>query len=207
MFTNPADCSGKGLTTTLYMDSWKNPGAFNADGSPNVEGAGWPSMTYVSPPVTGCNLLHFEAGMSAQPDTTAGDSPTGLDFDLTVPQVEEPGQLATPPLRDATVVMPAGMTVDPSSANGLQACSEAQVGWVGWAGPGSPGAVDGSSPDFTEGAPTCPEASRIGSVEVTTPLLDKPVVGSVFLAAQNENPFGVLLAAYIVIDDPKTARS
>ena len=193
MLTNPADCNGQPLQTKLYMDSWKSPGAFNVDGTPEPEGAGWPSMTYESPPVTGCNLLHFGASMSAKPDTSSGDSPTGLDFDLTVPQTEQPGKLATPPLRDATVVMPAGMTVDPSSANGLQACSESQIGWNG-----------GTLSNFTEAAPTCPEASRIGTVEVTTPLLDKPVVGSVFLAAQNENPFNALLAAYIVIDDPAT---
>ena len=198
MFTNPADCSGEALTTTLYTDSWKNPGLLNADGSPDLEGPdpqaeGWPSTTYTSPPVTGCNLLHFQASMSAQPDTTAADSPTGLDFDVTVPQTEEPGELATPPLRDATVTMPAGMTLDPSSATGLEACSESQIGWKG-----------GTLSNFTEAAPTCPEASRVGTVEVTTPLLEKPVVGSVFLAAQNENPFNALLAAYIVVDDPAT---
>ncbi len=193
MFTNPADCSGEPLTTTLYTDSWKNPGQLNPDGTPDLEGAGWPSTTYTSPPVTGCNLLHFQASMSAQPDTTAADSPTGLDFDLTVPQTEEPGKLATPPLRDATVAMPAGMTVDSSSANGLEACSESQIGWKG-----------GTLSNFTEAAPACPEASKVGTVEVTTPLLEKPVVGSVFLAAQNENPFNALLAAYIVIDDPAT---
>jgi hypothetical protein len=193
MFTNPADCSGEPLTTTLYMDSWKNPGKTNPDGTPDVEGAGWPSTTYTSPAVTGCSLLHFNASMSAQPDTTSADSPTGLDFDLTVPQTEEPGKLATPPLRDATVAMPAGMTVDPSSANGLEACSESEIGWKG-----------GTLSNFTEAAPTCPEASRIGTVEVTTPLLEKPVVGSVYLAAQDENPFNALLAAYIAIDDPAT---
>jgi hypothetical protein len=193
MFTNPADCSGEPLTAKLYMDSWKSPGTFNADGTPEPEGAGWPSVTYESPPVTGCDLLHFEAAMSAKPDTSAGDSPTGLDFDLTVPQTEEPGKLATPPLRDATVAMSPGMTVDPSSATGLEACSESEIGWKG-----------GTLSNFTEAAPSCPEASRVGTVEVTTPLLEKPVVGSVYLATQNENPFNALLAAYIVIDDPAT---
>lgn len=193
MFTNPADCDGQPLQTKLYIDSWKNKGAFNLDGTPEPEGAGWSAATYESPPVMGCNLLHFAASMSAKPDTSAGDSPTGLDFDLTVPQTEEPGKLATPPLRDATVLMPAGMTVDPSSATGLEACSESQIGWKG-----------ATLSNFTEAAPTCPEGSRIGTVEVTTPLLEKPVVGSVYLAAQNENPFNALLAAYIVIDDPTT---
>ncbi len=203
-FTTPSDCSGRPLVSSVYLDSWVHPGAFFADGTPNVEGAGWAKASSESPPVRGCNALRFNASMSAQPDTTAADSPTGLTFELKVPQNEEPGKLATPPLRDATVAMPPGMTVDPSSANGLAACSESQVGFLGWGGPGSPGEVGHSAPDFTEAPPTCPEASKVGEVQVTTPLLEKPVVGAVYLAAQDENPFGALLAAYIVIDDPVT---
>ena len=93
MFTNPAVCNGQPLQTKLYMDSWKNPGRSSMlMGTPEPEGGGWPSMTYESRPVTGCDLLHFEASMSARPDTDFGYSPTGLDFDLTVPQTEEPGK-------------------------------------------------------------------------------------------------------------------
>ena len=49
---------------------------------------------------------------------------------------------------------------------------------------------------------TCPEASKIGSVEVDTPLLDEPLNGSVFVAKQNDNPFNSLLAIYIVAKGP-----
>ena len=31
-----------------------------------------------------------------------------------------------------------------------------------------------------------------------------PLMGSLYLAAESENPFGSLLAAYLVIDDPRT---
>ena len=37
-FTNPTACDGGALQTTLYMDSWQNPGSYNPDGTPDVEG-------------------------------------------------------------------------------------------------------------------------------------------------------------------------
>lgn len=197
MFTNPSDCSGQPLVTTVHMDSWENLGSLNADGTPNVEGpgsAGWASMKSESPPMTGCNALQFEPeAFSVKPETSAADTPTGLNFELKIPQSETPGTLATPPLRDASVTLPAGLTVNPSAASGLQACSEAQIGWQG-----------GPVTNFTAAAPECPESSKIGSVEVTTPLIAGTLVGSVYLAAQDENPFHSLLAGYIVIDDPAT---
>ena len=193
-FTNPSDCSGKPLSSTVYMDSWEHPGAFNVDGTPNLEGPGWASMSSDSPPVTGCNQLRFSPeAFTVKPETSTANTPTGLNFELKVPQPEAPGTLATPPLRNASVTLPAGLTVDPSAASGLGACSEAQIGWVGPV-----------ASDFTAAPPACPDASKVGSVEVLTPLLSKPLVGSVYLAAQNENPFHTLLAGYIVVEDPQT---
>jgi hypothetical protein len=203
MFTNPADCDGEPLTSKVYLDSWEEPGSFNTNGTPNVEGpgsSGWAEAEYSAPPVTGCNALRFSAeAFNVAPDTTTADSPTGLTVDLGVSQSEQPGTLATPPLRDTTVTLPAGLVPNPASANGLVGCSEAQIGWLG----NTPAASTELS-DFSAGAPECPEASRIGSVEVTTPLLEKPVEGSLYLASQDANPLGSVLAAYIVIDDKRT---
>ena len=197
MFTNPSDCSGEPLKTQLYVDSWQAPGTFNADGTPDLVGPGshgWVSLTSESPPVSGCDALRFDPeAFSVQPDTTAADSPAGLSVDLKSRQSEQPETLATPPLRDATVTLPAGLTINLSAVSGLQACSEAQIGWLG-----------GSVTNFTPNAPTCPEASKVGTVEVDTPLLQGPLEGAVYLASQNENPFDSMLAGYIVIDD--TAR-
>jgi len=191
-FTNPSDCSGGPLATSVHMDSWEHPGSFNSDGTPNLEGPGWASMTSESPPVTGCDALRFSPeAFTVKPETATADSPTGLNFELKLPQPEQPGTLATPPLRDAAVALPAGLSVDPSAANGLQACSLTQVGM-------SASGVPDAAP------PACPEASKIGSVEVVSPLLSSTVHGSVYLAAENENPFHSLLAGYIVIDDELT---
>jgi hypothetical protein len=195
MFTNPSDCSTTGQRMTrIYMDSWQNPGAVNDDGTPDVEGPGWTTLGSPAPAATGCSALQFAPeSLSVEPETSAADSPTGLKFDLRVPQSENPETLATPPLKNATVALPAGLTVNPASAGGLASCTEAQIGWLG-----------GSLNDFTPDAPACPEASKIGNVKVVSPLLEGTLTGAVYLAKQDENPFNSLLAGYIVIDDPTT---
>ena len=186
MFTMPSACDGQPLTTTVYVDSWQHPGAFNADGTPDLSDPTWKSATSTSPPMAGCDRLRFSASMSAQPETSVADSPSGLTFDLKVPQTETPGTLATPPLDDASVTLPPGFTVNPSSAQGLGACTPAEID-LGSANP-----------------PTCPQDSQVGTVTLTTPLLPNPLQGEVYLASEFDNPFDSLIAGYIVIDDPTT---
>jgi hypothetical protein len=87
--------------------------------------------------------------------------------------------------------LPEGTTVNPGSADGLGACSSAQIG------------LTSKSPvRFTKTKPSCPLASKIGSVQVDTPLLDEPLTGDVFLAAQGDNPFDSLVAIYLVVKGP-----
>jgi hypothetical protein len=143
--------------------------------------------------VDGCNQLKFEPEFEARPTTTLADSPSGFDFDLRVPQNhegpegrEDPNGRATAELREAVVEMPAGLTVNPSSAAGLGACTEAQVGIL--------------SPGEKEQPARCPDAAKLGTVEVHTQLLHEPLSGSVYLATPYHNPFGSLLAGYIVVE-------
>ncbi|HEY4895528.1 MAG TPA: hypothetical protein VII01_05520 [Solirubrobacteraceae bacterium] len=185
-FTNPSDCSGRPLLTTVHIDSWQSPGRIGADGQPDLSDPRWAPASSSSPAVTGCDRLKFEAAVSLQPETTVADSPTGVDVDIKVPQPEDPGTLATPPLKKALVTLPAGFTVNPGAADGLGACSPAQI------------ALASAAP------PSCPDASKIGTVELTSPLLPATLMGSIYLATQNDNPFNSLLAGYIVVDDPNT---
>jgi uncharacterized repeat protein (TIGR01451 family) len=192
-FTNPTNCSGEPLRAVAHMDSWQHPGRVNPDGSPDLSDPNWTETVAESPPVTGCNALQFAPQLSAQPTTSQADAPSGFNFELSQAQSENVGTLAAATLKKAVVTLPAGLTVNPGAADGLAACSTAQIGWVG------PSPVN-----FTAAAPACPEASKIGTLELATPVISRQLTGEIYLAAQNENPFNTLLAAYIVVDDPVT---
>jgi len=187
-FTNPSDCSPGGLTATIHIDTWTNPATMtNADGTPDFNDPNWLKAESSLPPVAGCDALQFNPELAVQPTSARSDFPSGLMVDLKVPQApSNDAALATPDLKAATVTLPAGMSLSPSSANGLQACSPAEIG------------LDDNS------RPTCPDASKIGAVKLDTPLLANPIGGSVYLAEQGNNPFGSLIALYIVLDDPTT---
>jgi uncharacterized repeat protein (TIGR01451 family) len=192
-FTNPTGCASGPLRATIHMDSWQSPGRFNADGTPDFSDPAWASAESESPAVTGCNALQFAPELKAQPTTSVADSPSGLEFEMNLPQSEDAGVHATPALKRAVVRLPEGMTVDPSAGDGLGACSTAQIGWVG-----------PSTMNFNPARPGCPEASKIGSLELTTPLIPGTLTGAMYLASQNDNPFHSVLAAYVVVDDPVT---
>jgi len=200
-FTNPTDCAGEEPTATIFMDSWQHPARLAGDGTPvdlQEEAGGrrlWASAQSKAPPVIGCDALRFPARFSAQPTTHEADKPSGMNLEFGLPQSETVGVPGTPTLKRAVVVFPEGLTADPSSAGGLAACSEAQIGWEeNAAGPLK----------FNAAAPECPEASKIGVLEVETPLIARRLEGEMFLASQNENPFHSTIAAYVVVHDPVT---
>jgi hypothetical protein len=192
-FTNPTGCASGPMRATIHVDSWQRPAGFNPDGTPDLSDPNWASQVSEAPPVSGCNTLAFTPEIKAQPTTNLADSPTGLEFEMKLPQTEQAGVSATPALKTATVTLPAGVTVDPSAGNGLGACSIAQIGWLG-----------GTPFNFSASRPQCPDASKIGSLELTTPLIAGTLTGALYLAKQNENPFGSVLGAYVVVDDPVT---
>ncbi|HXS33767.1 MAG TPA: hypothetical protein VN758_08350 [Solirubrobacterales bacterium] len=138
-------------------------------------------------PMTGCAALEFEPTLEARPTTNVADSPSGLDVDLHVPQNEDPAGTATAHLRDTTITLPEGLVANPAQANGLGACSPAQANLNG------------------EGPAHCPDAAKLATVEVDTPLVDHPVPGAIYLATPHENPFNSLIAVYLTLEDPKTA--
>jgi hypothetical protein len=137
----------------------------------------------------GCSKLDFSPSLELAAETTSTDTPTGLEVNLRVPQNEDPNGLAEADLKSATVTLPPGLTLSPSAANGLEACSPAQIGL--------------GSVQEKESQPTCPAASKVADLEVTTPLLEHPLQGEVYLA-QQETVEGSLIGAYLVVDDPLT---
>jgi uncharacterized repeat protein (TIGR01451 family) len=170
----PTSCTGP-LQTTIEVDSWAQPGSFTAPSEPPFE-----------PSLDGCNRLPFEPSISVAPDGQQGSTPTGLTVGIRVPQdsILNPTGLAEANVKDTAVALPAGVALNPAAADGLEACSEEQIALS------------------QDAASSCPEASKVGTVEIKSPLLPNALTGAVYLAAQNANPFGSLVALYLVAQDP-----
>ena len=188
--TLPRSCSGAPLDSGFLTDSWQDPGATLPDGRPDLSDPNWLGANATSPAITNCAGLGFDPEVGAAPTTTNAESPSGFDFSIDVddPGLLDPDGTAESDLKKAVVTLPEGLTVNPSSADGLGACSPAQL------------ARESASSDFGAG---CPASSKVAEVEVETPLLEEAIGGSVFLATPYDNPLGSLLAGYLVLEEPR----
>jgi hypothetical protein len=132
------------------------------------------------PPTTGCEHMSFHPTVTVQPENKVADSPSGLWVDVKVPQNDAPEGLDSSTLKKAVVALPPGVSVSPSAADGLESCSPEEIGLS------------------NAEAARCPDRAKIGTIEITTPLVPYPLTGTVFVAEQGNNPFGSLLAIYVV---------
>jgi hypothetical protein len=184
----PTSCSTPPFATIFYADSWQNPLAsletegFQAEVS-NHDTEGDPVG------VSGCELLDFTPTVGVQPEVNAS-SPSSLNYELSLPQNENPEGLAESDLRNTILILPPGMAISPSAANGLGACT-------GTPETGRPG---GQIALHSDEPVQCPNSSKIGTATIETPLLETPLEGSVYLARPNANEFNSLLAMYIVAE-------
>ncbi len=178
--TLPTACSGP-LESGLLSDSWEEPAQTVRTEATLQDESG------AAVGLDGCNRLNFEPSISVAPDGQAASTPTGLTVGIHVPQEEtlNPSGFAQADVKDTTVTLPAGIQLSPGAADGLSSCPLGAVGLE------------------TDEAPSCPEAARVGTVEITTPLLPERLVGAAYLAQQDANPFGSLVALYIIVEDPK----
>jgi hypothetical protein len=186
LLTLPRSCSGP-LVAAFEGDSWEEPGAWTPPAFAEAPGG-----------VTDCGELGFEPSISAQPTTTGAREASGLELRLDANDdgIASPAGTAEADVRKVTLVLPEGMTANASIAEGLAACSRADYARE----------TLGSAPGAG-----CPNASKIGSVDVESPSLEQPLRGSLFVAQPDdpdtsvpgsENPFDSLLALYIVFRDP-----
>jgi hypothetical protein len=180
--TLPSACGGP-LRTVARADSWIEPGK-------SVE------MESTSPAIDGCGRLDFEPTITSQPTTPLADSPSGLDLGIHLPQYDDFAGLAEANLKDATVTLPEGVAINPAAADGLAACSPAEIGLL------TP--VGQSAGRFNAAPAACPDGAKIGTVELDTPLIDHPLAGAIYVAEPFENPYGSRLAVYLAIDDPQS---
>jgi hypothetical protein len=158
--SNPTRCKGVPERTRLSLWSHGAPQQFAMvdDPTPTIDGKDG---------AQNCAAVPFDAGIEVTPDTTQPDAPVGPRVRLTTPQqgLHDKDVITTSHVKDVTVTLPPGMTINPSAANGLEACSDAQLA-------ASPGVVGGDE---------CPEGSKVGTVDVKSPLLPDSVNGFAFV--------------------------
>ena len=169
---NPTQC-GVPLITSVDVQYYSGE-TLSAD-------APWPSTT-------GCDQLAFNPSLTANPTTTQqpgqpngtiqADSASGLDVDLTVPQTQSPSTPAPSEIRAATVTLPEGFSINPNAADGKVTCSD-QEGAFG-----------------TRAGATCPEHSKVGTVDLDSSALPQPIPGAIYLGdPQPGNKYRIFLTA------------
>jgi hypothetical protein len=181
--TLPSNCAGVGPATTNTV-TIESPSGLTA------------AKKYTTPIGTeGCK---GESGLLIPPfapvfsplgaETTQHDQPDGITTELTLPHDPSPAGIDSSQLRTAVVTLPEGLTLNPSAANGLKACTPAQIG-IG-----------------TRNAVTCPAESKVGEVTLTVPDLPagEPLTGSLYLGGPESGP--VTGPPYTMYIDAESAR-
>ncbi len=143
------------------------------------------------PVLQACDKIPFDPDISVQATSLDAESPTGLHATVQVPNtgLENPDAVSESDIKAVKVALPRGVTLNPSQAEGLGVCTEAQY----------ESSELSFHPDGTKG---CPADSKIGTVEVHTPLLKETIPGNVYVAKPYDNPFDSLLAIYVVLEEP-----
>jgi uncharacterized repeat protein (TIGR01451 family) len=211
--SNPANCSQAQSITRIAIDSWQHPGRTLPGGSldlrtPDLSDPNWKTATALAPPATECDApalaSQFHPQIDARPiqagAAVQADQPSGLAVRLTLPQSNDPTDPATnfdpavpqaPPLKDVRVTLPAGVAISPAAADGLVGCSDRAEDPAG----------DQVRYDNTIPV-TCPDASKLGTVTATSPLLaahdpatdaitgPEPIDGDVYLITPHPGDLG-----------------
>jgi hypothetical protein len=174
---NPAEAAYEHLYSTWFRaESYEKPDAGFPAGSTPVE-AKVQSSTGQLIQQEGCENVPFDPAVKVEPGTTGVDSPAKATITTTMP-FNDPSKGGNPigqsHLKSATVTLPEGMGLNPSGSVGLEACTDDQFG-----------KVSGS----TSYSNSCPANSVIGSAEITSPPLERPLKGSIYVGEQkSSNP-------------------
>ncbi len=164
--TNPTHC-GVPLEMRVGASSWLEPNRFD------TKSASFPT-------IIGCNRLPFGPSLVIDPTSRRAAAPTGLDITYRVPAAQGVKILEPSQTRDIRVALPEGVVVNPSAADGLAVCSEAQV-------------------RFGERVNAeCPDAAKVAEFEAEIPALPRRMRGAFYL---REPEPGNLFRFWAVADD------
>ncbi|HUC07290.1 MAG TPA: hypothetical protein VMR96_04305 [Solirubrobacterales bacterium] len=175
LITNPTRCTGA-LATGLKLASWQHPEEIKTYES-----------TPPLPSPTDCEKVEFEPEAELQPINHEADTPTGMTVEIEMPidGVLDPEGVSQANLNTVEVTLPEGMSINAASAEGLEACSLAQIKLK------------------SNAADECPESSKVGNIEIDTPLIRETLTGDIYVAKQKENPFDATLGLYMAFDSPR----
>jgi hypothetical protein len=214
----PTSCTapGEGLPWKVRTASWYEQGGLDEEGFPIEADSAWKTRSVVSHQapgyphlpsewgapvgITGCADVPVKGNIDVQPTTLDAESSSGLEVNVEVPNpgIESPSGISSSDLKEVKLSLPQGMTINPSQAEGLGTCSAA--------------AYASTELSFYPTDRGCPQDSKIGTVEVVTPLLEERIPGEVFIAQPDdpsttapgaENPFDSLLAIYVILEEPQ----
>ncbi len=174
--TNATSCPGH-LTTTLKVV--------------DLEGKEAPTKTFTTPiGLNGCEGLLFEPSFMVGQETTASDQPDAITTETSEPH--NPKANDESQFKAASFTLPEGMTLNPSAAAGLEACTPKQAH--------QEGAVFG--PQF---GVECPAGSKVGTVTFDVPTLPTgTLTGSAYLGGPESGPItGPPYILYVVANSEK----
>jgi hypothetical protein len=157
----PGGPSGQIYSTFLRADSVGDPDPNFPNGSSFFESP-IPPVSETSGPGTepkDCDTIPYDPTIDVDPGTAQANSPAGATVSVRVPHLI-PDFLAGEDEQDsshtkrATVTLPRGMGLNPSAANGLQTCTDAQFG------------------KGTRNPVACPPQSVVGRARIESPPLE-----------------------------------
>ncbi len=162
--------------------------------------------------LSGCQELPFEPSIEVKADEHTASTPSGLTVEVSVPQggtLTEHGK-AEADIKSTTLALPTELEASAGAANNLETCEKKQAGFIE---DGSALGAELERQQFSFSPPTerehgaelkCPDAAKVGTVEIETPFLEHRVTGSVYLANQDTNPFASPLVLYLIAEEPES---
>jgi hypothetical protein len=190
--TSPSACSSGLLEARLWLRYWFGPSTGWLPEDPEN-----PAYRSFAPEPTGCEKLTLEPEVDLSPSTTVSDSSSGITLQVKFARNQGSG-LESPPIKEAEFTFPEGMSINPATVNGLKSCTPEEAGVdEREAEPGKPDALR-----FEAEEADCPDASKIGTAIATTPLVEKPIKGTIYLATPFKNPLHSQLALYLIFEAP-----
>ena len=121
--TLPSSCTGTGpqTTTTLHLESYEGESATIGYSGPlgteGCKGGGLFSEVPFNP----------KFSLASGAEESQSDLPDGITTELSLPHAESPAAIDSSQLENAVVTLPEGMTLNPSAARGLEACTPKQA--------------------------------------------------------------------------------